>query len=110
MAGDGFVVDEDGLRKAVDKLEKIRDKARQLADEAGDMEPGELVAGDQNTEEARELFRKRLTGSDSSLRSAANDIFIKLQERIDVYRAALGEYGRAEDNASVAQRDTERRG
>ncbi|SDR03397.1 hypothetical protein [Actinopolyspora saharensis] len=108
MTQGGFQVDKEGLSKAIEQLEDARDKADQLAREALQFEPGELTAEDQNTKEARELFRKRLVGTDTSLQSAADDIAKQLQEKIDSYKAVLGEYEKAEDNADAATRDTER--
>ncbi|WP_438388498.1 hypothetical protein [Actinopolyspora saharensis] len=108
MTQGGFQVDKEGLSKAIEQLEDARDKARKLSDEAGQMAPGELTAKDKTTGQARDVFRQRLSGPESSLRTAADDIFTKLQEKIDSYKAVLGEYEKAEDSADAATRSTER--
>ncbi|RCW37474.1 hypothetical protein DFQ14_1282 [Halopolyspora algeriensis] len=101
QAQGGFGVDRDALMAAIKKLEDIRDRAEQLGQEALSMEPGELTAKDVSTLRARQMFQKRMTGGDGSLQSSADAIYTKLQEKIDAYRAVLGEYARADDNAAV---------
>lgn len=103
-----FGVDPDALRKAVKKLEDARDKADQLARQSNQITPGELTAKDRYTEQARKLFTDRVSGPDGSLRSAANDMVKKLQEKIDAYNQTLAEYGRAEDNATADAQQVER--
>ncbi|WP_460329132.1 hypothetical protein [Actinopolyspora lacussalsi] len=49
-----------------------------------------------------------MNAPEGSLHAAAEDIRDKLNEKIAAYEALLREYDIAEDNASVAQRDTER--
>ncbi|GAB3560456.1 hypothetical protein J2S53_003365 [Actinopolyspora lacussalsi] len=55
-----------------------------------------------------EALQKRMNAPEGSLHAAAEDIRDKLNEKIAAYEALLREYDIAEDNASVAQRDTER--
>ncbi|MGJ7909126.1 hypothetical protein ACOQFL_21915 [Actinopolyspora sp. H202] len=105
---DGFGVDYEKLRAAVEELRKARDEAKNISDQSESIEPGELTAYDDTTGSAREVFQKRMNGPEGSLRAAAEDIRKKLDEKIVAYEALLREYGLAEDNASVAQRDTER--
>ncbi|ASU80521.1 hypothetical protein CDG81_22100 [Actinopolyspora erythraea] len=109
MSQDGFGVDYDKLREAIKELIAARDEAGYLEQQAGVITPGELTAMDGTTERAREAFQQRMTGDEGSLRSAARDIRKILQEKIEAYNAVLNEYGLAEENASVAQRDAERR-
>ncbi|NHD19453.1 MULTISPECIES: hypothetical protein [unclassified Actinopolyspora] len=108
MTQGGFQVDKEGLSKAIEQLEDARDKAQQLAREANNMVPGELTAKDETTGQAREVFKQRISGPEGSLWFAASDIGKKLQEKIDSYKAVLGEYEKAEDNADAATRNTER--
>lgn len=108
MTQGGFQVDKEGLRKAIKQLEDAQGKADQLADEANDMAPGELTAKDDTTGQARGVFARRINGQEGSLWSAAKDVSQKLQEKIDSYKAVLGEYDKAEGNADAATRDTER--
>lgn len=103
-----FGVDPDALRKAVKKLEDARDKARQMTRDATFIEPGELTAKDRYTEQARQLFQKRMNGGEGSLVSSATAIADKLQEKIDAYNETLAEYGRAEDNATADAQQVER--
>ncbi|NYH80824.1 hypothetical protein FHR84_004192 [Actinopolyspora biskrensis] len=108
MTQDGFAVDKEGLSKAIGQLEDTRDKAAKLSREMGNAAPGELTAKDETTGQAREVFEQRINGPEGSLTSAANDIRERLQGKIDSYKAVLGEYDKAEDNADAATRDTER--
>ncbi|GAB3555992.1 hypothetical protein J2S53_003308 [Actinopolyspora lacussalsi] len=105
---DGFGVDHEKLKAAVEDLRKARDDAKDLAKESQSIEPGELTAYDDTTGKAREAFQSRMSGPEGSLRAAAEKIENKLNEKIAAYDALLREYGLAEDNASVAQRDAER--
>ncbi|SDP97500.1 hypothetical protein SAMN04487905_1331 [Actinopolyspora xinjiangensis] len=109
MTQDGFGVDYDKLKAVIEDLRKARDEAKDLADESESIGPDELTAYDDTTESAREAFRKRMNAPEGSLRAAADDIRVRLNEKIDAYEALLREYGLAEENASVAQRDTDRR-
>ncbi|SDP81337.1 hypothetical protein SAMN04487905_109198 [Actinopolyspora xinjiangensis] len=109
MSQDGFGVDYDKLREAIKELITARDEALDLEQQTQNISPGELTAMDGTTERAREAFQQRITGDEGSLHSAARDIREKLEEKIEAYNAVLREYGVAEENASVAQRDAERR-
>ncbi|SDJ86461.1 hypothetical protein SAMN04487820_102426 [Actinopolyspora mzabensis] len=109
MGQDGFGVDYDKLREARKDLEAAREEARELERKAQSTDPGELTALDNTTDEARKAFQQRITGEEGSVRSAARDIRKILEEKIEAYDAVLAEYGLADDNASVAQRDIERR-
>ncbi|RCW44672.1 hypothetical protein DFQ14_104262 [Halopolyspora algeriensis] len=104
-----FGVDTDALRKAIKELEKARDQATKLEQDAGGISPGELTAQDAHTQKARQMFQDRMTGGEGSLRSSASHIARKLQEKIDAYNATLEEYGRAEDNATADAQHIERR-
>ncbi|KGI83035.1 hypothetical protein IL38_01355 [Actinopolyspora erythraea] len=108
MSQDGFGVDYDKLKAVIEDLRKARDEAKDLADESESIGPDELTAYDDTTESAREAFRKRMNAPEGSLRAAADDIRVRLNEKIDAYEALLREYGLAEENASVAQQDAER--
>ncbi|WP_017972600.1 hypothetical protein [Actinopolyspora halophila] len=108
MTQGGFQVDKEGLRKAIGQLEDARDKAERLAQEIGNALPGELTAKDGTTGQARAVFRKRINAPEGSLWFAANDMRKKVQDKIDSYKAVLGEYDKAEDNADAATRNTER--
>lgn len=108
MTQGGFQVDKESLSKAIGQLEDARDKADRLSQEMGNAAPGELTAKDETTGQARDVFEQRINGPERSLRGAAHDIYLKLQEKIDSYKAVLGEYDKAEDNADAATRDTER--
>ncbi|SDK28531.1 hypothetical protein SAMN04487820_106141 [Actinopolyspora mzabensis] len=108
MSQNGFSVDHDKLKASIADLRKAREEAADLMTQSESIEPGELTAYDDTTGKAREAFQKRMSGVDGSLRAAAEDIRDKLDEKIAAYEALLREYGIAEDNASVAQRDTER--
>ncbi|SFD85227.1 hypothetical protein SAMN04487819_10494 [Actinopolyspora alba] len=103
----GFGVDHEKLQAVITDLEAALDEARALERQAEQSEPGELTAYDDTTEQAREAFKKRIRG-EGSLNSAAMNIRQELERKINAYRAILQEYGLAEDNASVAQRETER--
>lgn len=108
-SGETARVDYDKLRGAIKDLIAARDEALDLEQQSQHINPGELTAFDDTTDKAREAFQQRMTGDEGSLRSAARDIHKILQEKIEAYNAVLAEYGLAEENASVAQRDTERR-
>ncbi|SDP96172.1 hypothetical protein SAMN04487905_11954 [Actinopolyspora xinjiangensis] len=108
MSQDGFGVDYEKLQAAVKDLEAARDEADQLATSSSFIGPDELTAKDDITDSARQAFQARMSGSEGSLVSAANDIRLKLDKKIEAYKEVLREYGLAEDNASVAQRNTDR--
>ncbi|GAB3560464.1 hypothetical protein J2S53_003367 [Actinopolyspora lacussalsi] len=108
MSQDGFSVDQDKLKASIADLRKARDEATEIANNSTTIAPGELTAYDDTTGKAREAFQKRMSDPEGSLRAAAEDIRNKLDEKIAAFEALLREYGIAEDNASVAQRDTER--
>ncbi|SDP76822.1 hypothetical protein SAMN04487905_108225 [Actinopolyspora xinjiangensis] len=109
MSQDGFSVDHDKLKAAVEDLRQAREEAAELAESSTTIGPGELTAYDDTTGKAREAFQKRMSDPEGSLRAAAVDIRDKLDEKIAAYEALLREYGLADDNASLAQRDSERR-
>ncbi|PRW64231.1 hypothetical protein [Actinopolyspora mortivallis] len=106
MGQDGFTVDQDLIRQGLEELRQARDEARDLERQIQYLEPGELTAEDRNTRGAREVFQRRMTG-DGSVRSAAAEIRLRLDERIRAYEEAVGEYARAEDNANAEQRGKE---
>ncbi|MGJ7908996.1 hypothetical protein ACOQFL_21245 [Actinopolyspora sp. H202] len=108
MSQDGFSVDHDKLKASIADLRTAREEAADLARNSRTIDPGELTAYDDTTGKAREAFQKRMSAPEGSLRAAAEDIRDKLDEKIAAYEALLREYGIAEDNASVAQRDPER--
>ncbi|WP_019855530.1 hypothetical protein [Actinopolyspora mortivallis] len=103
MGRDGFVVDGDLVQQGLEELRQARDEAWDLWVETVAIEPGELTAEDRNTQGAREVFQQRMTTGEGSVRSAAGEIRLLLDERIQAYEEALGEYGRAEDTAEAEQ-------
>lgn len=105
----GFGVDHEKLREAIKELEVARDEAFDLSRQVLSSTPGELTAYDDTTQQARSVFEMRMNGSEGSLRSAAVAIQDKIQEKIDAYYAVLGEYDKADDNASVVQGNAERK-
>ncbi|WP_258343135.1 hypothetical protein [Saccharopolyspora gregorii] len=97
----GFRIDPEALEAAIRELEDARENAEALAQNSRTAMPGELTAKDATTATARDLFRERAGGADSSLQGAAAEIVKKLNEKIDSYRSTLEEYRIADDNATV---------
>ncbi|MBK0870872.1 hypothetical protein INP57_29120 [Saccharopolyspora sp. HNM0986] len=97
----GFRIDPEALEGAIKELEAARDSASQLMDEAKYLQPGELTAKDSVTASARDAFANRAHGDAASMRSSAQAIRDKVNEKIEAYRQSLDEYRRAEDNATV---------
>ena len=104
----GFGVDPDALRGAVNKLKGIRQQAMDLRRGASRVQPGELIADDPYTAEARRKIQERATGENGSLTMVAKALADKLTEKIDAYEATLREYSAADDHATVGHRNVDR--
>ncbi|MGI8307613.1 hypothetical protein [Saccharopolyspora hattusasensis] len=97
----GYGVDPNALESAIKKLEDIRDQAQALLISAETVTPGELTANDGYTNKARQAIQERATGDQGSLRMASSELYDKLGEKIEAYKATLEEY-RRNDVASAA--------
>ena len=97
----GFGIDPVAIEGAIKKLEGIRDDMTSMIRSVSFLEPGELTAQDAATVLARKKIQERATASDGSLRGVTDELRVKLQEKIDAYRATLDEYRASEDAATV---------
>ena len=97
----GYRVDPGALESAIKKLEHIRDSANSLVAQASRVNPGELTANDDYTNQARQAIQDRATGDHGSLRMVSQELMKKLDEKIDAYRETLREYRELDEASAV---------
>ncbi|QUH00391.1 hypothetical protein HUO13_05780 [Saccharopolyspora erythraea] len=97
----GFRLDEAALEGAIARLKELQERTLGLFQNATELKPGELTAGDATTNTARQKIQERATGNEGSLRMVANQLHDKLKEKVAAYETTLREYRAAEENATV---------
>ncbi len=107
---DGFHVDIDALRAAVSKLETQRENLDSLMRKARrGIKPGELVANDQTTSQARKAIEDVAIGHDGSLTMALRRLMDELNEKIGAYEATINQYQQDDAEAMPNQVPSEDR-
>ena len=101
MTAPGYKLDPEALEKAIRELQDVQDSVYELREKTANLSPGELRAGDANTQSAYKTFRDLAVNKQNSLRAELDNIREILEERIKSYEDALEEYKKAEDNASI---------
>lgn len=97
----GYSVDPEALESAIKELRDVHDDIRSVLQQADSVSPGELTAQDPYTKRARQIIQDRATGSQGSLRMAAEELQENLENKITAYQETLDEYRRNEEQAEA---------
>lgn len=97
---DGFHADIPTLKAAVAELKEQREELADLGMQASKgIKPGELVADDLATKNARKAIEERAVSSDGALNVAARELHRLLHEKITAYESTIAEYERRDADA-----------